>query len=289
MKAEKLYQNLEKDFDLAHCKDDWSQMDFNDFISDNFKQRYMGLLADNSKEIKKVYTAVFPSKEVINIILESGERDALLFVHHPMVWDINNEEGPFKNTDKGLLQKLKEKRISIYNLHTSLDRIGEYSTCVTLANAIQLENQKGFYEYFGHYAGIIGDTEMKNIKQLVEKIKSAVGHEVKLWQYGSDEINNQKVGVIGGGGTDIKALRELDEKGINTFVTGVTRPSKDFQPALEAHSFAEEKGINMIGATHYSTEKFACIAMVDYFKKLGLEAEFITDKPDFNDMDYGMR
>jgi hypothetical protein len=29
--------------------------------------------------------------------------------------------------------------------------------------------------------------------------------------------------------------------------------------------------------------------MVDYFKKLGLRAEFILGKPDFEDMDYGFK
>ncbi len=32
MEAKKLYQILDKEFDLTHCKDDWSEIDFNDFI-----------------------------------------------------------------------------------------------------------------------------------------------------------------------------------------------------------------------------------------------------------------
>jgi len=53
---------------------------------------------------------------------------------------------------------------------------------------------------------------------------------------------------------------------------------------LEAHKIAEENGINVLGGTHYSTEKFACIAMVDYFKKLNLPSEFIEDEPVLEDM-----
>ena len=44
---------------------------------------------------------------------------------------------------------------------------------------------------------------------------------------------------------------------------------------MEFHRIAENSKINVIGATHYSTEKFACISMVDYFKTLGLESEFL--------------
>jgi len=52
----------------------------------------------------------------------------------------------------------------------------------------------------------------------------------------------------------------------------------------KAHEFAEKHKVNLLGGTHYSTEKFACIAMIDYFKKIGLSAEFIKDEPVMEDM-----
>ncbi len=39
----------------------------------------------------------------------------------------------------------------------------------------------------------------------------------------------------------------------------------------------------MIAATHYSTERFACIAVQDFFKSLGVPSEFIDDEPNFID------
>jgi len=289
MNAKELYARLEKDFDLAHCKDDWSNMDFNEFISENYKKRFMGLMADNASEIKRVYTAVFPTEEVINYILAKEEKDAMLFIHHPMIWDINGENGVFRSIPRDLLKKLRDNNISIYNLHTPLDNFGEYSTGVSLAKALDFEIKEPFYEYFGNPAGVISKTGLSTIDELVEKIKKAVGHKVKLWHYGSGEIKSYMVGVIGGGGFDVPALEELKSKGINTFVTGVTRKTSGYDPVIKAHEFAKANKINIIGATHYSTEKFACIAMVDYFKKLGLRAEFIPGKPDFEDMDYGMK
>lgn len=289
MNAKELYQKLDKDFDLEHCKDDWNQMDFNEYISDNFKQRYMGLVLDNSEEIRKVCTAVFPSDKVINGILESGEKDVLLFTHHPMVWDINGVPSTFKDIDKALLAKMKENRISLYSLHTPLDRVGEYATNVSFGKAIGVEREKDFDNYFGFPAGIIGKTEVNTVDELAHKIEKVVGHEVKIWNYGDEKIKDHYVAIVTGGGNDLEALEELYELGVNTFVTGVTRPSKNYPPALKSHEYAKKKRINIIGATHYSTEKFACIAMLDYFKKQGLEAEFIPDKPDLNDLDYNMR
>ncbi|MBN2052576.1 Nif3-like dinuclear metal center hexameric protein [Candidatus Woesearchaeota archaeon] len=246
----------------------------------------MGLVCDNSAEIGKVYTAVFPSDDVLKKILKSGEKDALLFLHHPMVWDIQVVPS-VKSMNRGLLRKFKENRISIYALHTPLDKVGEYSTCVSLAKAIGLTVEKAFYPYYNQPSGVICKSGYDTREELAKQVQKVVGHKVKLWDYGWDKIADHKVAVIGGGGNDMNALKEMSALGINTFVTGVTRPSKDHHPALEAHEFAKKNKINIIGATHYSTEKFACIAMVDYFKKLGLKAEFVPDKPDFEDVDYG--
>ncbi len=152
MNVQKLYQKLDQDFELERLKDDWKEMDFNEYISENFKKRYMGLVLDNSEEIFKVYTAVFPSDEVLQKILNFKEKDILLFTHHPMDWNIMGKE-IFKNIPRNFLQKLKENKI------------------------------------------------------------------------------------------------------------------------------------NIIGATHYSTEKFACMAMLDYFKQTGLPAEFIEGNPDLNDLE----
>jgi len=47
---------------------------------------------------------------------------------------------------------------------------------------------------------------------------------------------------------------------------------------VEFHRITEERKINVIGATHYTTEKYACMAMVGYFEKLGVQAEFLEGR-----------
>jgi putative NIF3 family GTP cyclohydrolase 1 type 2 len=42
---------------------------------------------------------------------------------------------------------------------------------------------------------------------------------------------------------------------------------------------ADEAGVAVIDGTHYGTEKPPQLAMVDWFRELGLEAEFIPDGP----------
>lgn len=281
MKAKALYKRLDTDFELDRCKDDWSHMDFNEYISVNFKKRYMGLLVDNTKEIDFVYTAVFPSDLVLNKIIEEEKENILLVTHHPMVWDIR-KPSVFQDINPKLHPKLKQQKISIYTMHVPLDKGGKFSTSTNLAKALDITIEGEFYEYFGVKVGVYGKTDLNKPELLAGRLKSVVGHKTKLWKYGSDEIFNRKVAVVGGGGNNIEGIEEIIELGINTYVTGVT-VLNDF--SKEVHEFEKEKGLNLIGGTHYSTEKFACKALCKYFEELDLNCEFIEDQPVLEDIE----
>jgi putative NIF3 family GTP cyclohydrolase 1 type 2 len=86
------------------------------------------------------------------------------------------------------------------------------------------------------------------------------------------------VAVVAGGGSVGFAAKEISELGINMYITGCTRRGLSAEPVMEFHRITEESKINVIGATHYTTEKYACIAMVKYFEKLGVQAEFLEGK-----------
>ncbi len=283
MKATKLYQHLEKDFITSEMSDDWAQhmSSVEDFLSDNFKARSMGLVCDFAKDVNKVYTAVFPSKDVMQAILDDGTQDAMLFVHHPSIWDIRKAPNVFQQMDKELLEKFRGNRISIYNLHVPLDNFGKHSTSVTLANALEIEPKNSFAPYFGAMAGIFGETDFTNIQDLKKRFQDVVGHEVNLYNYGSSDIEDGSVAIIAGGGNDVDMLEEIAKANVNTFVTGIT--AKNEHSRL-AHEFAEKHKINILGGTHYSTEKFACMSMVNYFEKIGLPSRFIEGKPVLEDM-----
>ncbi|MFH1183229.1 MAG: Nif3-like dinuclear metal center hexameric protein [Candidatus Moraniibacteriota bacterium] len=283
MEASDLYRSLEKDFIKAGLKDDWTQntSSIADFLTENFKQKSMGLVCDFADEINKVYAAVFPSNKVMQEVLDKGGENILLFVHHPAIWDIRKAPEVFQQMDRELLAKFKEKRVAIYNLHVPLDNFGEYSTSVSLAKSLNIKVDKPFGEYFGALCGVFGKTSDKNISDLKKRFESALGHESSLYEYGDNKIIGQKVAIVAGGGNNIEFLKEIAKENINLLITGITAKNSH---SVEAHKFAEENKINILGGTHYSTEKFACIAMCDYFKKLRLPSEFIEDEPVLEDL-----
>ncbi len=281
MEAKKIYEKLEKDFIKPGLSDEWQGMEegYGEFLSENFKQRAMGIVCDNSNQITKVYTAVFPEDDVMQRILEDKMKDVMLFMHHPLIWDIRKASLVFQPPKKEYLEEFKKRNISIYVLHVPLDNYGKYSTSKTLADALGAKMEKPFASYFGSLAGVICSTNL-NFKGLKKKFAEVVGHKVKDYRYG-DEIKDKRIAVVGGGGTDLDVLKEMVQLGVNTIVTGITVLNNH---SSLAHNFAKEHKINLLGGTHYSTEKFACQAMCDYFKKLGLESEFISGKPIIEDI-----
>ncbi|NLU26768.1 MAG: hypothetical protein GXX00_06415 [Hungateiclostridium thermocellum] len=281
MKAEVLYDRLEKDFITDGLYDSWAEYmePVYEFLSENFKARSMGLVCDFAEEITKVYSAVFPTDKILQQIIDSGTTDAMLFVHHPSIWDIRTTPA-FKQMNPALVKKLQERRISIYNLHVPLDNYSEYSTSKTLADALDIEIVKPFVPYRGGFAGVIGKTKCKTVEELNDVFSKTVGHKTKVYLYG-DRIIDGNVGIVAGGGNVIETVNELIDNNIKVLITGITVNN---DVSSEVHRCEKANGINVLGGTHYSTEKFACIKMCSYFEKLGLKSEFMHGEPVFEDM-----
>ena len=285
MNALNLYNQLEKDFVKPNMKEDWYDADMveiQEYICDNFKRRSMGLLCDFAQEINRVYTAVFPSDRVLLEILKHNVCDAMLFLHHPMNWDLSKDpDTAFYVPNPELLKELRERRVSFFNFHYPLDNYSHYSTSKTLAEALGIIVEKPFAEFSGALCGVIGTTDCNNIHDLNEKFSQTVEHETKLYPYGKNIIANNRVAIVAGGGNDVAVVKEAIENDVNVLISGLSLKNKY---SSAAHELEKEHGINLLGGTHYSSEKFACIAMCEYFRELGLPSEFVHDVPCLEDL-----
>jgi len=282
MRAIELYNYLERDFISNGLSDDWARFmgEVKNYLSINFKERSMGLVCDFADEINKVYTAVFPTEEIMQQIIDDGITDAMLFLHHPSIWDIRRTK-PFYQMNKALLEKFKQNRISIYNLHVPLDNFSEYSTSKTLADALDIEIEKPFKEYCGSLSGVIGKTKCKTVEELHSKFSKVLGHDAELYLYGDNHIGNGKVAIVAGGGNNKDTVYEMIENNVNVLITGISANNESYS---EVHELEQKNCINVLGGTHYSTEKFACQRMCDYFEKLGITSIFIEGEPVYEDM-----
>lgn len=284
MKAKELYERVGKDFEIDKYKDDWSFVEINEFIDPDFKERYIGVMLNNADVIEKVYTSTFPDTNTLDKILARNETNILLLSHHAMGYDPTLEGFPFYNIPVNYLKQLKERCISFYVLHIPLDKNGVYSTSISLAKVLQLKVESEFCEYLGCKVGVICETVFAKVTDFALHVKNVMGHDIKVRQYGDETIERRRIAIAAGGGCIDFVACELSALGVNTLLTGVTKPIPSFEPNMKFHRIAKESKINVVGATHYSTEKFACMAMEDYFVGLGIEAEFVEGTPCMEDL-----
>jgi putative NIF3 family GTP cyclohydrolase 1 type 2 len=282
MKSIELYNHLERDFISKELRDDWARYmrDLEEYLTINFKERSMGLVYDFANEINKVYSAVFPTEEIMQSIIDDGITNALLFIHHPSIWDIRRPQ-PFCQMNKALVEKFKENRISIYNLHVPLDNISDYSTSKTLADALDIEIEKPFAEYRGGLCGVIGKTKCENMEEMHDKFSKILGHNTSLYLYGDNNIKDRRIAIVAGGGNNKDTVFEMIENNVSVLISGITVNNESYS---EVHELEQKNRINVLGGTHYSTEKFACQKMCTYFEKLGLVSTFMEGEPVYEDM-----
>ena len=121
----------------------------------------------------------------------------------------------------------------------------------------------------------------KTATELSIVFSSTVGHKTKLYPYGDNDIIDGWVAVVAGGGNDMDVLPAVLEKEVYTLITGITVDNDKY---AEVHQYEKDNRINVLGGTHYSTEKFACQRMCEYFSNFGLSAQFVEDTPIFEDL-----
>ena len=150
-----------------------------------------------------------------------------------------------------------------------------------MADALDIEIEKPFKEYCGALSGVIGKTKYKTVEELHSKFSKVLGHDTKLYLYGDNHIGNGKVAIVAGGGNNKDTVYEMLENNVNVLITGISVNNESYS---EVHELEQKKCINVLGGTHYSTEKFACQRMCDYFEKLGITSIFIEGEPVYEDM-----
>ena len=247
-----------------------------------FDGAWNGLMLDNRNEqaeIDRVYLVVFPNQDIIDtIIAQEVERSApgaLIFAHHLMGFSERQLE--FEPLVTEQLEELQEHQISFYNCHAPLDCHMEISTGNALANALGLQEQARFAEYYGGMAGVHGKIQPTSFQKFAEKLAEVC--ELPALRYDQCRHNGrivEHVALIPGGGDDPTEMGQAETLGADTFVTGHWWLFGESEFAQERRANAAEPinnlALNLLAGSHYSTELIVMRdQMVDWFQDLELE------------------
>ena len=134
----------------------------------------------------------------------------------------------------------------------------------------------------GGGAVVAGDSEL-SVDGLADALRSFLGSEIKVHVLTRARGEAGRVAMAAGGGAVEEILEAALERGCQTYVTGnaATNCRLDFvQEQVSAfRARADAAGVTLIDAMHYGMEKPPQLAMVDWFRARGIDAEFVPDGP----------
>ncbi len=260
-----------------------------EYATPAFLTRFNGLMLDNTEEVDRVFTLVFPCQDVLAEVERraqtgarpgAGGRPALIFTHHPM--DFETSGRGLIPIDTEWLQRLRLGRISLYSAHVPLDCHESVSTSRALARAVGVPADVPFAGYHGGHAGVHGRMEPVPFEQFAERVRQACGVDrIETKAAGKPA---QHVAVVAGGAAYPALMQEALDAGCDTYLTGDFRV-RHGGPWAEEHRpqfdpFVDAVPLNLVGASHYATESLVLRHdMLRFFRDLGLPADFVP-QPD---------
>jgi putative NIF3 family GTP cyclohydrolase 1 type 2 len=249
-----------------------------EYAEPGWEGRWNGLVVRGGEEVDRAVTCVFPS----DAIVAGLEPRTLLFSEHPL--DFADAPG-FLPLARESFETMRARGISFYNVHAPLDMHPEVSPSRLVAAGAGMERLEEFFPIAQGIPGgaaVIGESRL-TLEGLAEALRALLGPEIKVHVLTRPREQAGRVCVVGGGGADRAVLEEALARGCETFVTGhaATNCVLDFvQAGVRAfRELADERGVALIDAMHYGTEKPPQLAMVGWFERLGLPAEFRPDGP----------
>jgi len=232
------------------------------------------LVGDSDSEVKKVLLTLELTKDVFDFAIK--EKADLIISHHPLIFSgikkVVSSEGD------NLVYELIRNEIAFYAAHTNFDAIdGGLSDC--FAQILGGKNIKVIKSPIEEH-GIcrIFDIKESSIEDYIKHIKSVM--KIDNLRF-SGNINDKikKVAVVTGSGSEYIDIAVSN--GAQLFITGDLK----YHYALEL----KEKGLNILDAGHFDTEKIFPEAMHRFIRsnieKLD-DIELVKSEVDVNPFEY---
>jgi putative NIF3 family GTP cyclohydrolase 1 type 2 len=248
------------------------------YVEPEWVERRNGLMVRSDDEVERAATCVFPSARIVSGL----EARTLLFAEHPV--DLEDEPG-FLPLPQETFEAMKGRGISFYHVHGPLDQHPEVSPSRLIAEGLGLRETEEYFPIVDGIPGgaaLIGESDL-TLAELAERLRAFLGSEIPVQVLSRPHVEAGRVAIAAGGGAQREILEASLERGCRTFVTGnaATRCRLRFvqEEVRDFHALAREAGVAVVDGTHYGTEKPPQLAMVEWFRKRGLPAEFVPEGP----------
>jgi putative NIF3 family GTP cyclohydrolase 1 type 2 len=246
------------------------------YIHPDFLKRRTGLVVSGSKEIQNVYTTVFVSDGVVEKICREG--NCLLFTHHH--FNYYEDERGLQAISSQIMDRLSRANVSVYVAHAPLDTHPQYGTSLALAQVIGISADSYFYDYFGSPVALIGHIEKVSFDDFARRVQKELKRPHLTLQQHSPYV--EKLAVVAGGGDVPDLLQQAHDSGCDTLLTG-TVEHRWAVPLIQDlnrrfHELNSSLKLNLIGGTHFGTERPAMIAVTRLLESYGIPCSYCEDE-----------
>lgn len=287
----KITKILDQEFNLQDCPPDmplhqvfpreYSKQKFSiqDYVEPKFQEKYMGLMLNNSSDgtFGFVVFCVFFGDEIVKQLREQRISKVLVITHHPM--EFESCGAGFILMKESSLQFCRENEISVYVLHNPLDVHATIATSQSIANALDLREQKRFDKFSIGFGGVLGELpEELLFDDFIEKCKIIFLQPEIHFEKRFDTV--KKIGIIAGGGADVSLMKEALNLGCDTYLSGdyLNKVQNEYSKKLrqEFEKEASSLNLNLVECSHYSTESLVFLTEFPaYLENLGIKSIFI--------------
>ena len=230
---------------------------------------------DFADSVETVYCVTFLTEETVAAILDIITGPSLLFTHHP--FDYHEDGRGLQAVPDSIVNRLKGNGMAVYAIHAPLDVGLTISVSQCLATRLGLVGMKSFCAALGGHLGVYGRMKCNTVAEVAETVGIALGLEtVDLFDHGG---NVGLTAVVAGGGDQVDIAKEVQSLGCTTYITGtaVHRWKRMITANQEFKRYLRASQINLIGGTHYNTEKCAVQDVAAFLNRNGVAAQFIDD------------
>ena len=226
-----------------------------------FLKRFNGLMVKGGEKIHTVFTASFPHDEILDKFFVQSETGDLLFLHHPIPLECGDPKGVlgrgFIRNNPILLQKIKQKKLSIYSCHAPLDYNEYISTNRAIAEALQATIMSEFLPFGNGYAGLIAKIKPSSTRGLISELKKIFS--IPYVDFAGKSMKRiTMVGIVAGGGDEMSYSQMSLDKGAQAYITGEIFSHYDSDWGRENTSklkeYAKITDISLIGVSHAASE-----------------------------------
>jgi putative NIF3 family GTP cyclohydrolase 1 type 2 len=221
-------------------------------FEDRFVQLFNGLMIRGAESV----TSIFPSSEALKTILSKANKGDVIFTHHALDMRCGTPhyvaEG-FIPIDPKLIERIKEKQISLYSCHAPLDVHPSISTTGAIVEALKGEKTGEFLPYGKGFAGAYCTIQPITLEVLCKALEQLFA--VSWLDIGgryTGEAVVEKIAVVAGGGDRAHCMVDAEREGCQAYITGHIRHYTN-QPVYEQRRREVEE--------YFDTSKIACIGV----------------------------